>query len=80
VIRSARGIEQRLTHIKITSTVVSTSTGLIVTEKVGAQDERPKPLGEIFATFDRKSAFDIAGQIVVQVRISLANSSMIASL
>jgi CheY-like chemotaxis protein len=67
VIQSARRIEQKLTHIKITSTVVSKSTGLIVTEKVGAQDERPKPLGEIFTTVDRKSAFEIAGQIVVQV-------------
>jgi CheY-like chemotaxis protein len=67
VIESARYIEQRLTHIKITSTVVSKSTGLIVTEKVGAQDERPKPLDEIFTTVDRKVAFEIAGQIVVQV-------------
>jgi len=67
VIQSARRIEQKLTHIKITSTVVSKSTGLIVTEKVGAQDERPKPLGEIFTTVDRKGAFEIAGQIVVQV-------------
>jgi CheY-like chemotaxis protein len=67
VIESARYIEQKLTHIKITSTVVSKSTGLIVTEKVGAQDERPKPLGEIFTTVDRKGAFEIAGQIVVQV-------------
>jgi CheY-like chemotaxis protein len=68
VIESARRIEQKLTHIKITSTVVSKSTGLIVTEKVGAQDERPKPLGEIFTTIDRKGAFEIAGQIVGQVR------------
>jgi CheY-like chemotaxis protein len=67
VIQSARRIEQKLTHIKITSTVVSKSTGLIVTEKVGAQDERPKPLGEIFTTIDRKGAFEIAGQIVSQV-------------
>jgi CheY-like chemotaxis protein len=67
VIESARRIEQKLTHIKITSTVISKSTGLIVTEKVGAQDERPKPLGEIFATIDRKDAFEIAGQIVSQV-------------
>jgi hypothetical protein len=67
VIQSARRIEQKLTHIKITSTVVSKRTGLIVTEKVGAQDERPKPLGEIFTTVDRKGAFEIAGQIVVQV-------------
>jgi CheY-like chemotaxis protein len=67
VIESARRIEQKLTHIKITSTVISKSTGLIVTEKVGAQDERPKPLGEIFPTIDRKDAFEIAGQIVGQV-------------
>jgi CheY-like chemotaxis protein len=67
VIESARRIEQKLTHIKITSTVVSKSTGLIVTEKVGAQDERPKPLGEIFTTIDCKGAFEIAGQIASQV-------------
>jgi CheY-like chemotaxis protein len=67
VIESAKRIEQKLTHIKITSTVISKSTGLIVTEKVGAQAERPKPLGEIFATIDRKDAFEIAGQIVSQV-------------
>jgi len=67
VIDSARRIEQKLTHIKITSTVVSRSTGLIVTEKVGAQDARPKPLGEMFQNFDRAAAFEIAGQIVGQV-------------
>jgi hypothetical protein len=68
VIDSARKIEQKLTHIKITSTVVSRSTGLIVTEKVGAQNARPKPLGEIFATIDRAAAFEIGGQIVNQVQ------------
>ena len=67
-IDSARKIEQKLTHIKITSSVVSRSTGLIVTEKVGAQDARPKPLGEIFRTIDHASAFEIAGQIVAQVQ------------
>lgn len=67
VIDSARKVEQKLTHIKITSAVVSRSTGLIVTEKVGAQDERPKPLSVIFQTIDRAAAFDIAGQIVAQV-------------
>lgn len=68
VIRSARKIEQKLTHIKITSSVVSRSTGLIVTEKVGAQDERPNPLGESFKSIDPKAAFEIAGQIVGQVQ------------
>jgi CheY-like chemotaxis protein len=67
VIESARRIEQKLTHIKITSTVVSRSTGLLVTEKVGAQDARPKPLGEVFDSIDRAGAFEIAGQIVSQV-------------
>ena len=67
-IDSARKIEQKLTHIKITSSVVSRSTGLIVTEKVGAKEERPKPLGEIFQNIDRHSAFEIAGQIVGQVQ------------
>jgi len=67
VIDSARKIEHKLTHIKITSTAVSRSTGLIVTEKVGAQDARPKPLGEIFQAIDRAAAFEIAGQIVAQV-------------
>jgi hypothetical protein len=67
VILSAQRIEQKLTHIKITSIVVSKSTGLIVTEKVGAQDERPRPLGEIFTMIDHKGAFEIAGQIVGQV-------------
>jgi CheY-like chemotaxis protein len=68
VIESARKIEQKLTHIKITSTVVSRSTGLIVTEKVGAQDARPKPLGETFQNIDRAAAFEIAGQVVSQVQ------------
>jgi CheY-like chemotaxis protein len=67
VIESARRIEQKLTHIKITSTVVSKSTGLIVTEKVGALDERPKPLSEVFRNIDRKNSVDIAEQIVGQV-------------
>jgi hypothetical protein len=40
---------------------------LIVTEKVGAQDARPKPLGEILQAIDRAAAFEIAGQIVAQV-------------
>jgi CheY-like chemotaxis protein len=66
-IDSARKIELKLTHIKITSSVVSRSTGLIVTEKVGAQDARPNPLGDIFQTIDRASAFEISGQIVGQV-------------
>jgi CheY-like chemotaxis protein len=68
VIKSARKIEQKLTHIKITSSVVSRSTGLIVTEKVGAQDARPNPLGESFKSIDPKAAFEIAGQIVGQVQ------------
>lgn len=68
VIESARKIEQKLTHIKITSTVVSRSTGLIVTEKVGAQNARPKPLGEMFQGIDRAAAFEIAGQIVSQIQ------------
>lgn len=67
VIDSARRIEHKLTHIKITSTAVSRSTGLIVTEKVGAEDARPKQLGEILKTIDRVAAFEIAGQIVGQV-------------
>jgi len=68
VINSARRIEQKLTHIKITSTVMSWSTGLIVTEKVGAEAARPKPLGDMFESIDRASALDIAGQIVNQVQ------------
>jgi CheY-like chemotaxis protein len=67
VIESARKIEQKLTHIKITSTVVSRSTGLIVTEKVGAQDARPRQLGEIFQDIGRTAALEIAGQIASQV-------------
>ena len=67
-IDSARKIEQKLTHIKVTSSVVSRSTGLIVTEKVGAQDARPAPLGDIFQKINGASAFEIAGQIVGQVQ------------
>ncbi|HKG58360.1 MAG TPA: hypothetical protein VKB05_01175 [Pyrinomonadaceae bacterium] len=67
-IDSARKIEQKLTHIKITSSVVSRSRGLIVTEKVGAQDARPKPLGVILQSIDRTSAFEISGKIVGQVQ------------
>jgi hypothetical protein len=68
VFESARRIEQKLTHIKVTSTVMSRSTGLIVTEKAGAQDARPKPLPEILRGIDRGGAFEIAGQIVSQVQ------------
>src|SRR5579862_883814 len=68
VIESARRIEQKLTHIKITSTVISRSTGLIVTEKLGAQDARPRPLGDALESMDRAGALDVAGQIVRQVR------------
>lgn len=67
-IDSARKIEQKLTHIKITSSLVSRSTGMIVTEKVGAQDARPNPLGESFKSIDPNDAFEIAGQIVSQVQ------------
>jgi hypothetical protein len=67
VIESARRIEQKLTHIKITSTVLSRNTGLIVSEKVGAKVARSRPLGEIFGEIDRAAAFKIAGQIAEQV-------------
>jgi len=66
-IDSARKVEQKLTHIKITSPWYLEHRA-IVTEKVGAQDARPNPLGDIFQEIKRASAYEISGQIVGQVQ------------
>ncbi|MBZ5534065.1 MAG: phosphotransferase [Acidobacteriia bacterium] len=68
VIESARHLEQKLNHVKLTSTVAAKSNALIVTEKVGAQDARPKSLEEFLGRARPEQAFDIARQITNQVQ------------
>lgn len=68
VIQSARHLEHKLTHVKLTSTVTSKSTALIVTEKVGAQDARPKSLEEFFRQASPQQAYEVACQITNQVQ------------
>jgi CheY-like chemotaxis protein len=66
-IDGARRAAQRLAHITIVSSVVARSASLMVTEKVGAQDARPRPLGEVFGDFDSERMLKIARQIASQV-------------
>jgi CheY-like chemotaxis protein len=68
VMESARHVEHKLTHVKLASTVSAKSTALIVTEKVGAQDERPESLENFFRRARPEQAYDIAGQIAAQVQ------------
>jgi len=67
-IESARHVELKLNHIKITSTVTSKTTGLIVTEKVGALETRPKSLDEFMRTATPEGTYGIALQITGQVQ------------
>lgn len=67
VIASARSFEQKLGHIKITSTVNSKSTAPIVTEKLGGSDAQPKSLEDFFQQGTPEQASDIARQIGKQV-------------
>jgi hypothetical protein len=66
-IDSARRVAQRLAHISIVSTVESRGTSLMVTEKVGAQDARPKPLIEVLSSLDPEQVLQISRQIAFQV-------------
>jgi phosphotransferase family enzyme len=68
VIESVCQVEQKLSHIKLTSTVTSKSTALVVTEKVGAQEGRPEPLETFFRRATSEQAADVARQISEQVR------------
>jgi CheY-like chemotaxis protein len=68
VIESARQVEHKLSHIKLTSTVTSRSTALIVTEKVGAQEGRPESLEAFLGRASADEAGDVARQICEQVR------------
>ncbi len=68
VIGSARQVEQKLSHIKLTSIVTSKRTALIVTEKVGAQEGRPESLEAFFRRATPEQAADVARQITEQVR------------
>lgn len=68
VVESAHQLEQKLSHIKLTSTVSSTSTALLVTEKVGAQDERPESLETFLRRATPEQAADVARQICGQIR------------
>lgn len=68
VIQSARYLEHKLTHVKLTSTIKSKSTALVVTEKVGAQDARPKSVEEFFRQALPGQSYKVAGQITEQVR------------
>jgi CheY-like chemotaxis protein len=68
VVESARYLEHKLTHVKLTSAVSSKSTALIVTEKVGAHEARPTSLEEFFKQATPKQAYDVACQIAKQVQ------------
>ena len=68
VIESARQVEHKLSHIKLTSIVTSKNTALIVTEKVGAQEGRPESLETFFRRATPEQAADVARQISEQVR------------
>lgn len=66
VIESARHLEHKLTHIKLSS-VTSRYAALLVTEKVGSRDERPKSLEEFFRLGPTEQASKVARQIAEQV-------------
>ena len=68
VIQSARHLEHKLTHVKLTSAVSSKSTALIVTEKVGAKDARPRSLEEFLRDCQPAEAHKVAVEISDQVR------------
>lgn len=68
VIESARQVQHKLSHIKLTSIVTSRNTALIVTEKVGAQERRPESLETFLRTATAEQAADVARQISEQVR------------
>jgi hypothetical protein len=67
-IESLRGVQHKLNHIKLTSTVTAKSTGLIVTEKVGSQDARPKSLEEFLRNGSPEQAYQVALQIASQIQ------------
>jgi CheY-like chemotaxis protein len=68
-IESVRSVEYKLNHIKLTSSVTARTTGLIVTEKVGAQDARPKSLEEFLTNCTQEQAFQVAAQIANQAQL-----------
>jgi CheY-like chemotaxis protein len=68
VIQSARHLEHKLTHVKLTSTVTSRTAALVVTEKAGAQDARPKSLEEFLRAASPEQSYGVARQIGDQVR------------
>lgn len=68
VIDSARYVEQKLTHIKLACHITAKNCALIVTEKVGAQDVRPRSLETIFAESEPGQAREVALQIADQVQ------------
>jgi CheY-like chemotaxis protein len=68
VIESARQVEHKLSHIKLTCTVTSRRTALIVTEKVGAQEGRPESLDAFLRRATAEETRDVARQITEQVR------------
>jgi len=68
IIESARHLEQKLTHVKLTSTVAAKNGALIVTEKVGAQDARPRSLEDFLGRARPEQSLNIARQITYQVQ------------
>jgi len=69
VIFGARRLEQKLYHIKVLSEVLGEKRALLVTEKVGASEERPISLESFFTHPDcSPSAISkVAGQIIEQL-------------
>jgi CheY-like chemotaxis protein len=69
VILGARRLEQKLYHIKVLSEVLGEKRALLVTEKVGASEERPISLESFFWHPDCSSSgiSRVAGQIIEQL-------------
>jgi CheY-like chemotaxis protein len=67
VIESARQVEQKLSHIKLSSYINAKSTALVVTEKVGANDARPESLDSVFTKCNSHEVCQVASQIANQV-------------
>jgi hypothetical protein len=67
-IESARRAQHKLRHIKVSSALTSTSAALIVTEKVGAQEERPHSLEDFYLIATPNQICEVAQQVSQQIR------------
>src|SRR5256885_13233625 len=60
-------VEKKVKHIKLGSPVMFKQRGLILNEKVGTKDERPKTLETFLRAARTEQVARVAGQIVWQV-------------